>query len=162
MRHFIALLSVLALLFSVILLQALASEAVDVASGPVPHKGNIKFNPAVKPEYLELLKSQADDRKKFYADQASAIAELKKAQAEEQRTLVDQHREARVKFMAEKHSAEERKSFFKGQREQMVKLRQEQKEAYKKFGSEWQARLADLHQTQSKNREALAQKLSAR
>lgn len=118
-----------------------------------------RLNPKLSPQFVALLKDQADARKTFYADQAKAKADQKEAHAKEQRALLEQHRESRAKFNAEKHSSDERSSFYKGQRAEMAALKNKQRSEHNSLEEELRKKLAEFHARQKQDKDTLQDKL---
>ena len=114
----------------------------------VPSVVSSRFNPKFSPEYIALLKEQAEGRKVFFHAQAKAEAEQGEEQAKEYRKILINHRELRESFLKEKHSASERSKFFKGQREEMAGLKFKQKIERQKLEIELKKKLELFHQHQ--------------
>lgn len=111
---------------------------------PIPRK--------LKSSYVNLLKKQADDKKNFYENQSREKKELKRFIKEETNKLLSKHREARSKFMTEKHTGEERRAFYLGQRNEMANLKHDLKEKQIQLTRDHKERLKDFQNSQKVDR----------
>ena len=132
-------------------------EQTPSPSGASAH--NMKFDPRLAPEYVELLKQQAVDRKKFYSDRAKAGDELHEKHAKERVALVEGNRSARHRFEDEKHVRNERAAFFKSQRSAMSALEARQKAEFLDLDADLEKKLSEFHEHQRKDREELTEHL---
>jgi hypothetical protein len=115
---------------------------------------------ATETAYVDLLKHQADERKSFYAEQATAKDTQKKDQAKEQQELLQRHRAAREQFTKDKHTADERRSFFKAERDEMGVLRTRQKTERQTLTAELKKNLDAFHSKQKRERDELKERLA--
>src|SRR4051812_30590352 len=91
---------------SILLLSLAVLAIVRANDGSVEKKPRV--SPGLSPEYVELLKKQAEERKTFYASQAKAKSDLKEKQVGERQELLEKHRTARTKFSEQTHTVQER------------------------------------------------------
>ena len=141
-------LSLLGLLF-------LASPRPDVQSGdPVePTLQKIKTPvKLLKSEYIQLLKTQAVERKRYYTNQAREKKDLKVLQKSEVTKLLEKHRKARSQFTTETHTGEERRAFYLGQRNEMAEFKKKQLENKIQLERDHKERLRDFLNEQKKQR----------
>lgn len=160
----VAILSVLIALFLFQLKSEVFSQHSDNESVPTETPNNVQASPSatkiplprrLKSNYVNLLKKQADDKKNFYETQAKEKKDLKKLVKEETNKLLVQHREARSKFMTEKHTGEERRAFFLGQRNEMAKLKNDLKERQIQLDRDHKERLKDFQNSQKIERKLI-------
>lgn len=121
----------------------------------------LKLNPQLSPEYVAMLKAQADARKAFYEDQAKAKLDLTQRQLHERQALLEQHRTARAKFTSQKHAPAERKAFFESQRKEMAELKAKQKAELKTLEAGFKKRILDFRNEQQNERTARHDRLSS-
>lgn len=122
-------------------------------------KSSAKADPRITPEYLALLKNQADERKAFYQEQSRRKQELTLKNAKERQELLESHRAARKKFGDENHTHEERSIFFRSQRDEMGALEARHRSGLKEHDAELKKSLVESHTKQRKEREELAARL---
>ena len=160
----IVVLSILCALLLFQLKSEVLSQHPENDSTVVATPNNVQASPSatkiplprrLKSNYVNLLKKQADDKKAFYETQAKEKKELKKIVKEETNKLLAQHREARSKFMTEKHSGEERRAFFLGQRNEMAKLKNDLKERQIQLDRDHKERMKDFLNSQKVERKQI-------
>lgn len=110
------------------------------------------LSPKLSPEYVALLKEQAEAKKILNGEQSKERKELKDRQLTEKNTLLQKHRTEREKFLTEKHSADERKDFFTAQRNEMAELKKRHREEAMTLSALLETKMRDLLENQKKAR----------
>lgn len=131
----------------------------DGPFAPARSAPQLSINPKLSPEYVEMLKQQAEAKKTFYSDQARTVKERRDANKRERAELIERHRQARAEFGKERHSSEEREAFFRSQRSEMAALKAKQKEDMRALNAELQKKLGDFKSQQRDERGTLRDKL---
>lgn len=118
-----------------------------------------RYDPRITPQYLDLLKKQADERNEFFRSQAQLKDELTKKHLAEREELVSKHRAARKNFSNESHPRDQRAAFFKSQRDEMASLEAHQKSELQTLEAEIARKVSHQHGLQRRTRDTLAREL---
>lgn len=112
----------------------------------------------VKAGNVEILKSQAAQRREFFSEMAKERRDLRDSQAKKLSELVERHRAERDQYLKQAHSADERAAFFRQQRQDMNKLKTEQQLELRILKQSLKERAEIFHKAQKLQSKQLMQK----
>lgn len=110
----------------------------------------------------DLLKFQAQERRRFYDDMLADRHALQQETTLQQRELLERQRKDRRDFHPERHTIDERREFFTKQREEMLVFKAQQNEKLQKLKADQKKRREDFHALQKTERQEAFNRLKGK